>query len=58
MIKEGKLFGLKIWLIDPNVAKKDIVCPSYFSEPFHILLGDIKMLLRIIQVLMMMVGCF
>jgi hypothetical protein len=39
LIKEGRLHSLVIWLIDPNVSKKDIVLPSYVSETFSHFFG-------------------
>ncbi len=39
MIREGRLHSLVIWLIDPNVSKKDIVLPSYVSETFSHFFG-------------------
>jgi hypothetical protein len=39
LIKKGKLYGLNIWLIDPRVSKKDIVCSSYVSETYSHFFG-------------------
>ena len=39
LIKEGSLHSLIIWLIDPNVTKKDIVGASYVSETFSHFFG-------------------
>ena len=39
LIKEGRLHSLVIWLIGPNVSKRDIVLPSYVSETFSHFFG-------------------
>jgi hypothetical protein len=40
-IKESRLHSLVIWLIDPNVSKKDIIGRSYVSETFsHFFVQD------------------